>query len=138
MSSGSGTLPFAASTRVCTDDPLFLARDDEYGGVPIDHSLGPCPQSRARGSVFPVRPAAAAATTAIAVPADSSCSARGVSPVSSRTAPVVIDFDNEELVHPFVYRVRATVLVYAMGHISASATGASASMAPAVPRHSER
>jgi hypothetical protein len=101
----------------------------------MDLSPGPSPRSRTRSRVSLVRPAATATITAAATLADSSRSARRVSPVPSRAITIVIDLDDEVPMRPSVHRARVAVLARAVGRISASAAGASASMTPAAPCH---
>jgi hypothetical protein len=127
----ASTCSSTAGVRAHVNDSLFLAGDDEEGGVPMDLSRGPSPRSRARGDASPVR-SAATATTAAAAPARSSRGARGVPPASSRAVPIVVDSDDEESVRASVNRARAATPARAVGRVSTSAARASAGAAPAV------
>jgi hypothetical protein len=73
----------AISVSVHSNDSLFLAEDDDEGGVSMDITQGPSPHSCARGRVSLVRPAAASV--------DSSCGTRGALPVASRAMSNVVD-----------------------------------------------
>jgi hypothetical protein len=124
----------AAGAHARASNSLFLASDDEEGGVPMDLSPGPSPRSNARGCTSPACSATAAATDD--GPASTCHGARGVPPVPPCTVPNIIVLGNEGHVLSFDHHACVAMLARTAASISASVGCAFASMAPAAPRYS--
>jgi hypothetical protein len=129
---------FADGARAHGDNSLFLAGDNEEGGVPIDFSPGASPRFRARGHVSPVCPAAAATAATATAPVGSSRGSCGTPQIPSRTVPVVVDLDDKEPVRASVHCACAAAPVRAVGCVFTFAAHASASVTPVALRHSGR